>query len=182
MYENEVWKEIKNYPQYEVSSCGRVRSLKRKAPHILKACMNSCGYLCVTLSKEGKAKTFPIAKLVAEAFIPNPDNLPEIDHINRNKTDNCIENLRWVSRAEQVANKTKSWEHSIETKFQVLCIETEEKFSNSAAAARWISEQNLSNSAINNIAKQIRKVCNKDYGCKTAYGYHWEFVQEGNNK
>lgn len=182
MYENEVWKEIKNYPQYEVSNCGRVRSLKRKAPHILKACMSSCGYLCVTLSKEGKVKTFPIAKLVAEAFIPNPDNLPEIDHINRNKTDNCIENLRWVSRAEQVANKTKSWEHSIETKFQVLCIETEEKFSNSAAAARWISEQNLSDSAINNIAKQIRKVCNKDYGCKTAYGYHWEFVQEGNNK
>lgn len=182
MYENEVWKEIKNYPQYEVSNCGRVRSLKRKAPHILKASMNSYGYLRVILSKEGKVKTFSIARLVAETFIPNPDNLPEVDHINRNKTDNCIENLRWVSRIEQVANKTKSWEHSIETKFQVLCIETEEKFSNSAAAARWISEQNLSDSAINNIAKLIRKVCNKDYGCKTAYGYHWEFVQEGNNK
>ena len=108
MYENEVWKEIKNYPQYEVSNCGRVRSLKRKAPHILKACMSSCGYLCVTLSKEGKVKTFPIAKLVAEAFIPNPNNFPQVNHKDEDKSNNRVSNLEWMTLKRNINYGTRN--------------------------------------------------------------------------
>lgn len=180
MFENEIWKAIKDYDGlYEVSSYGRIRSLKRKAARILKPTPNKNGYLQICLCKNGTKKNLKIHRLVADAFIPNPDNKLTVDHIDRNPLNNSVENLRWADHSEQAVNRAKKWEHCIETKLQVLCVERNEKFDNSAAAAHWIAEAGLSNSKTSNIARQLRNVCKNTYGCKTAYGYHWEFYYNG---
>lgn len=114
----EIWKPVKDYEGlYEVSSMGRVKSLNYRRTgkeKVLKGKLNNSGYLKVTLCKEGKAKEYFIHRLVAIAFIPNPDNLPCIDHINTIKTKNEVVNLRWVTYKENNDNpltKKKSIEN-----------------------------------------------------------------------
>lgn len=111
----EEWRPIKDYEGlYEVSNMGRVRSLdgeiitsNGKKIHlkgkILKLQLNNSGYLFVGLNKHNK-KHFYVHFLVAKSFIPNLENKQFIDHINTNKTDNRVENLRWVTREENMNN------------------------------------------------------------------------------
>lgn len=89
----EVWKEIIEYPNYQVSDNGRIRNIKTNK--ILKPSVNSNGYLRVTLSKNGKAKQFSVHRLVAGAFIPNDSNYPQVNHKDENKQNNNINNLEW---------------------------------------------------------------------------------------
>ena len=107
--EEEIWKPIKDFEgYYEVSNIGRVRSLNYKRTgkgKILKNIEDYKGYLEVGLTKNGKRKQFKIHRLVAEAFIPNPENKPCIDHINTVKSDNRVENLRWVTYKENSNNE-----------------------------------------------------------------------------
>lgn len=104
---NEIWKDIKGYEGlYQVSNLGNVKSLcnnKTRKEKILKPKQRK-GYLYVGLCKNGKVKQYLVHRLVAEHFIPNPNNLPQIDHINTNKTDNRVENLRWVTQKENSNN------------------------------------------------------------------------------
>ena len=106
--EEEVWKPIKDYEGlYEVSNLGRVKTLNYRGTgkgKILKNIECSNGYLTVGLTKNGKRKLFTVHRLVAEAFIPNPEGKPCIDHINTIKNDNRIENLRWVTHEENSNN------------------------------------------------------------------------------
>lgn len=99
-----IHKAIKGFENYLVSDTGRVYSLKRG--RYLKAIKNRDGYLRVGLCKNGKIKFSLIHRLVAEAFIVNPENKPTVDHINRIKTDNRVENLRWASYSEQNKNQS----------------------------------------------------------------------------
>ena len=104
---NEIWKDIKDYSNYMVSNLGRVKSLNYKntdKEKILKPYKNREGYLRVELSKNGNGKQYLIHRLVAEAFIDNPNNLPQIDHINTNKTNNRVCNLRWCTQKENNNN------------------------------------------------------------------------------
>ena len=98
----EEWRDIKGYEgKYMVSNLGRVKSLnynKTGKEGILKGVDNGDGYLVVELSKDGKGKTCRINRLIAQAFIPNPDNLPEVNHKNEDKTDNRVENLEWCTK------------------------------------------------------------------------------------
>lgn len=106
------WKDIKGYEGlYQVSSDGRVKSLKRIARNnrtvggkIRKPKIDKDGYYCVSLWTDGVSKEHFIHRLVAQAFIPNPDNKPCIDHINTNKTDNRVENLKWCTHKENINN------------------------------------------------------------------------------
>ena len=101
----ERWKKTDNY-DYFVSTCGRV---KNKKDLIMKLQLNEDDRYRVGLrNKKQKQKKILVNILVATAFIPNPHNLPEVDHINKDRTDNSVGNLRWVTHIEnnQSVNKT----------------------------------------------------------------------------
>lgn len=97
----EIWRTIKNWENYEVSNLGRVNSnnfnSNHKTPKILKQTLNN-GYFTVKLCDSGKTKIVKVHRLVAEAFIPNPDNLTEVNHKDENKINNCVDNLEWCDR------------------------------------------------------------------------------------
>ena len=94
----EIWKDIKDYEGlYMVSNWGRVKSIKFGKERILKPVTNSSGYLSVKLCKDGKVKAFTVHRLVAEAFLPNPDNLPCVNHKDENKQNNNVSNLEWCN-------------------------------------------------------------------------------------
>lgn len=99
----EIWKPKKDYEGlYEVSNLGRVKSLgngnsNNSKERILKPGKVKGGYLQICLSKNRKHKNFYIHRLVAEAFLPNPDNLPFINHKDEDKTNNSVENLEWCT-------------------------------------------------------------------------------------
>ena len=96
--------EIEDYPNYLIYPEGRVWSKIGKG-RFLKHTVNQDGYHQVGLCRDGKQKKFKVHRLVAQAFIPNPDNKPEVDHINRIRHDNRLENLRWVTSLENGQNK-----------------------------------------------------------------------------
>lgn len=104
--EKEIWKDIPGYEGfYQVSNIGRVRSLDRVTKKwdgerlskgiIMKQAANIKGYLFVQLFKDGVGKIKTVHRLVAEAFLPNDGRLPQINHKDENKRNNCVENLEW---------------------------------------------------------------------------------------
>ena len=114
---NEVWRDIEDYPGYQVSNLGRVRSLNFNHTgqvRILKSRKNKFGYLKLYFYKNGKPKTASVHRLVAIAFIPNPDNLPQVNHKDENKENNFVwvnedgtvdlekSNLEWCSASHNI--------------------------------------------------------------------------------
>lgn len=92
----EVWKDIKGFEgSYQVSNLGRVKSLYRIGERVLSGRKTKYGYLDVMLYKDGKGKNYKVHRLVAEAFISNPDHLPQVNHINEDKQSNVVTNLEW---------------------------------------------------------------------------------------
>lgn len=95
----EVFKDIKSNPDYQISNEGRVWS--KKSNRYMKPLRDTDGYLRIRLSMgNGKARTEKIHRLVAIAFIDNPNGLPEVNHINHQRDDNRVDNLEWVSHKE----------------------------------------------------------------------------------
>ena len=104
----ELYKSIENFPNYEVSNYGNVRNIKtQKLLKHQKSNHNGVVYNNITLFNESSPKgtTKTIHRLVGEAFIPNPDNKPCIDHIDRNSTNNNVSNLRWATYSENNLNR-----------------------------------------------------------------------------
>ena len=101
----EEWRPISGFENYEISNHGHVRKvdMMRKCTGITQP----CGYkrIRVCLCKEGIKSYHIVARLIAKAFLPNPDNLPTVDHIDRNSTNNHVSNLRWESCHTQSMNR-----------------------------------------------------------------------------
>lgn len=102
--ENEQWLPIEGYEDYEVSNYGRVKSLERinslgrtVKERILKPSTNEGGYKQVKLCNGGKEKTFKVHRLVAMAFIPNSNSLPQVNHMDENPSNNHVDNLEWCT-------------------------------------------------------------------------------------
>lgn len=181
----EIWKTIDDYPNYMVSNMGRIKSLDRKILNnrwgnsyclikgkMLKPALDR--YLTVSLSKNGKNKTFTVHKLVAKHFIPNPNNLSEIDHINTDKTDNRVENLRWVTHRENQNNPvTKSKMKLNKSKAKpILQFSLDGEF-----IKRWNSCSDVVRELGYNQGP-ISACCRNVKSYLTAYGYKWGFEKD----
>lgn len=157
----EVWKIIVDYPDYEVSNLGRIRSLKFGKKKLLNPGINKYGYINVNLCKNGEAKNHKVHRLVAQAFIPNPSNYPEVNHKDENKQNNCVDNLEWC---------TSQYNHD---------------YSQSKQVGQFDLSGNLIKvwKSVSEIERQlgfdqglISRCClgNKSY--YTAYGYLWRYI------
>jgi hypothetical protein len=120
---SEEWRDIVGYEGlYQVSSCGRVRALERTVSrgkyglHVHKSRIMSPldhgnGYLYISLSKNNKRKNYYIHRLVAEAFIANPDNKPQVNHKDHNRSNNGVANLEWVTCVENIRFSSHLFRH-----------------------------------------------------------------------
>lgn len=101
----EIWKEIDNYPNYEVSNMGQVRN--KNTGKILKQGNNGKGYKHVALYNDvNRGKSTMVHRLVAKAFVPNPENLPEVNHIDECKDNNRADNLQWITSYDNINHGT----------------------------------------------------------------------------
>lgn len=132
----EEWRDIKDYEGYQVSNKGNVKSLDRivnscynskqiRKGKILKLWPDKKGYLRVSLSKNGKDKLFFVHRLVAEAFLPNPDNLPEVNHKSEIKTQNFPQNLEWCDRKYNINYGTCLKRGHLKQSTKIRCLDLE---------------------------------------------------------
>ena len=104
---DEVWKEIPNFDDYIINNLGKVKSFKKNSERILKPSINN-GYYYVNLTNNnGKKVNKYIHRMLAELFIPNPNNLPNVDHIDTKRLNNDLFNLRWCTHSENQFNRNK---------------------------------------------------------------------------
>ena len=109
--QGEEWRDIVGYEgYYQISNKGRVKSFHYGRSYFLKTKINSRGYEGVVLSRKGVEKNFSIHVLVAEAFIPNPENKRTVNHKDADKLNNCVENLEWATHRE---NAIHAWQNGL---------------------------------------------------------------------
>lgn len=156
-------RDVKGYEGlYAVTSCGKVWSYRRQK--FLKPTNNGHGYLTVALSKEGTHKKYKVHRLVAEAYIPNPENKPQVNHKDKVRSHNYVNNLEWTTAKENQSTSQKQGKPKIFSK--IICVETGVIYKSGAEAARQLGIHPYSiNCALT--GKQ-----------KTAGGHHWERLLE----
>lgn len=161
LLEGLLMKDIKGYEGlYAVSSCGKVWSYINNR-FLIPRHQRKTGYNKVHLAKDGKIRDFLVHRLVAEAFIPNPENKPQVNHLDEDKTNNHVENLKWTTRLENVNYGTRNIRAAKANSKAVQCVETGLIYESTAAASRTLA---LPASSISVALK---------YSHRTAGGFHW---------
>lgn len=174
----EIWKDIYGYEElYQISNFGRVKSLKYGKEQILKPRKDKYGYLRVGLSKDGKVKNCQIHRLVANAFIPNDDDLfkTEINHKDENKENNIYTNLEWIDHKSNINYGTRN--------------EKVSKAKINGKTAKQVQQYSLDGTYIQSFqsTKEIERELGFDncHICeccndkrKTAYGFIWKYKNE----
>lgn len=167
----EIWKDIKGYEgKYQVSNKGRIKSKRG----ILKGHKCTKGYLQISLWPLKRPYNRYIHRIVAESFIENPLNLPQVNHKNENKLDNTVENLEWcdckyncnygtkIARQLDTAKKNGTLGKRLKNCKKVICVQTGEVFESYAAAARHFK---FDKSNVSAICRGVRESC-KGYSFK----------------
>lgn len=165
-----MYKAIKGYEGiYEVNEFGQVRSVDRIVEYKngkivnykgkeLKPSIGQGGYAVVNLNKNGIHKTYSVHRLVAETFVPNPNNLPQVHHKNHDRKDNRIQNLMWVTSAEQIDDHWRAAVSKAQgTKLRVVGNGIDKIYNSAIAVKR---ELGIDNSYALKVAKGIRKQAN----------------------
>lgn len=156
----EKWKIIKSFPNYEVSTLGRVRSRNKNL--VLKPSVSGSGYYQVGLSGDGRYKMIQVHRLVAMAFIDNPDNYPCVNHRNENRLDNQADNLEWCTQRYNVYYGQNSIARRVRQETQ-----------KGKCVAVYDSQEDAA--SITGIAQSsISRACRKER--KTAGGFVWKFA------
>lgn len=178
----EIWKDIPGYEGlYQASNLGRIRSLDRIRPdknykqkgRIMLFHKNHAGYYQLRLSKNGKAKTLRVNRLIALTFIPNRENKDSVNHINGIRTDNRVENLEWNTMKEQIwhQHKVLNTPYSDMKKCRMnkerKVIRSDGKIYNSIKEAK--EDLGHKNAPIVEVCQGKRK---------TAYGYSFKYYEE----
>lgn len=115
-------KRLINFPDYTVSELGIITNIK--TGKVLTGSITPKGYVRVTLRVNNKPKTVKVHRLVAETFIPNPENKPTVNHIDEDKTNNVASNLEWATMKEQNNHGTRTERMRKTQGHKILCIET----------------------------------------------------------
>ena len=186
----EIWKAIPGYEgYYEASTMGRIRSVDRKVKskkypgkliqrksYILKNATLTNWYKAIALSKNGKKERHKVHRLIAKTFVPNPEKLPHVDHVNGVRYDNRPSNLRWCTVQDNTNWREQRLKPGDRKRKNILCKENGKVFRTSYQAADWVVTKNLTNSTNwKTIAGNIRDACN--FGKRTAYRFHWAYIE-----
>jgi hypothetical protein len=142
--------KIKGYDNYFIDDNMNVISTKKNNPKTLKFFKRDNGYLQVMLCSKGKIRTHKVHRLIAETFIPNPDNKPQINHINGIKDDNRIDNLEWVSSSENIQH---AYDIGLRIPRKGVDINTSRLIENEVLEIRHLLKEGLSMNKISKIYK-----------------------------
>lgn len=168
----EIWVDVKDYEGlYQISNCGRVKSLgndKKRKEKILKYGNTGDGHLTVALSKNGKIKKPQIHRLVAQHFIPNPQNKPIAHHIDKNPENNNVDNIMWVTEEQHKALHPEVFE-----KTEIICSKPIVQYT---MDGQFVAEYKSAKEAERNTEiyqQNICACCNKQR--KSAGGFKWQY-------
>lgn len=174
----EVWKDVVGFEGlYQVSNEGKVYSFKTRK--ILRPCCNTYrnGYMCLILRKNGKSYGCRMHRLVAEAFIPNPNKLPEVNHKDENTANNRASNLEWCTQKYNNNYGTKLIRQSKHTNYSLIASKTSKKVCQVGLDGKTIKTWDSANQLKRLFGfdnSHIAKCCRGIE--KTAYGFRWKYV------
>jgi len=138
-----IFKELNGWPDYYITNTGLIISKKKRKPRELKQRLGTDGYLAVYLRKDNKTYYKSVHRLLAINFIPNSQNSPNIDHIDRNRLNNDLSNLRWATKSDNERNKSLAKDNT--SGYQGVCKSVSKK-GNASWRAQWIDEKKRSKS------------------------------------